>query len=152
MNALEERILECFPSGSYALSALLRLMDIVESDEVATAAVECRIQPRWIDEWRVVGWGNSIDCAETWPSLAGGGRTWRLFVRHDMGAFEWSSTYLGDINQDGLINISDIVILVAFLLDSYSFTPEQQILANINGDEDVNVIDIVLIVQLILGN
>ena len=46
MNALEERILECFPSGSYALSALLRLMDIVESDEVATAAVECRIQPR----------------------------------------------------------------------------------------------------------
>jgi hypothetical protein len=46
MNALEERILECFPSGSYALSALLRLMDIVESDRVATAAVECRIQPR----------------------------------------------------------------------------------------------------------
>ena len=46
MNALEERILECFPSGSYALSALLRLMDIVESDKVPTAAVECRIQPR----------------------------------------------------------------------------------------------------------
>ena len=46
MNALEEQILECFPSGSYALSALLRLMDIVESDEVETAAVECKIQPR----------------------------------------------------------------------------------------------------------
>jgi hypothetical protein len=46
MNAIEERILECFPSGSYALSALLRLMDIVESDRVPTAAVECRIQPR----------------------------------------------------------------------------------------------------------
>jgi hypothetical protein len=46
MNAIEEQILECFPSGSYALSALLRLMDIVESDKVPTAAVECRIQPR----------------------------------------------------------------------------------------------------------
>jgi hypothetical protein len=46
MNAIEERILECFPSGSYALSALLRLMDIVESDKIPTAAVECRIQPR----------------------------------------------------------------------------------------------------------
>ena len=46
MNAIEERILECFPSGSYALSALLRLMDIVETDRVPTAAVECRAQPR----------------------------------------------------------------------------------------------------------
>jgi microbial collagenase len=71
-------------------------------------------------------------------------------IAPDMGAIEWASTYLGDINQDGLINISDIVILVAFLLDSYSFTPEQEILANINGDEDVNVVDIVIIVQIIL--
>ncbi len=43
---LSERILDAFPSGSYALSALLRLMDIVESPDVPTAAVECRIQPR----------------------------------------------------------------------------------------------------------
>jgi len=46
MTVLAERILDCFPSGSYALTALLRLMDVVESDEVPTAAVECRIQPR----------------------------------------------------------------------------------------------------------
>jgi hypothetical protein len=43
---LAERILDAFPSGSYALSALLRLMDIVESTAVPTAAVECRVQPR----------------------------------------------------------------------------------------------------------
>ena len=46
MNIIEEQILDCFPSGSYALSALLRLVDIVESDQVPTAAVECHIQPR----------------------------------------------------------------------------------------------------------
>ena len=46
MNTIEEQVLDCFPSGSYALSALLRLVDIVESDQVPTAAVECRIQPR----------------------------------------------------------------------------------------------------------
>ena len=46
MTVLAERILDCFPSGSYALTALLRLMDVVESDKVPTAAVECRIQPR----------------------------------------------------------------------------------------------------------
>lgn len=45
-EGLAERILDAFPSGSYALSALLRLMDIVESTDVPTAAVECRVQPR----------------------------------------------------------------------------------------------------------
>ena len=44
--SIADRILDCFPSGSYALAALLRLMDIIESDTVPTAAVECRIQPR----------------------------------------------------------------------------------------------------------
>ena len=43
---IAERILDAFPSGSYALSALLRLVDIVESTAVPTAAVECRAQPR----------------------------------------------------------------------------------------------------------
>ena len=43
---IADRILDCFPSGNYALSGLLRLVDIVETDEVPTAAVECRVQPR----------------------------------------------------------------------------------------------------------
>jgi hypothetical protein len=45
---LAERILDAFPSGSYALSGLLRLLDIVETDSVPTAAVECRLQPRML--------------------------------------------------------------------------------------------------------
>ena len=44
--SLADQILDVFPSGSYALSALLRLLDIVPSDTVPTAAVECRLQPR----------------------------------------------------------------------------------------------------------
>ena len=43
---IADRILDCFPSGSYALGALLRLLDIVESTEIPTAAVECHVQPR----------------------------------------------------------------------------------------------------------
>lgn len=43
---ITDRILDAFPSGSYALSALLRLMDIVETTSVPTAAVECRAEPR----------------------------------------------------------------------------------------------------------
>ena len=45
-TTISERILDCFPSGSYALNALLQLMEIVESTDVATAAVECTHQPR----------------------------------------------------------------------------------------------------------
>ena len=45
-SSIAERILDTFPSGSYALSALLRLMDIVETTDVPTAAVECLVQPR----------------------------------------------------------------------------------------------------------
>lgn len=45
-KCLSERILDCFPSGSYALHALLSLIDIVETDTIATAAVECRAEPR----------------------------------------------------------------------------------------------------------
>ena len=44
--SIAERIMDCFPSGSYALAALLRLLDIEESEAVPTAAVECRIQPK----------------------------------------------------------------------------------------------------------
>ena len=47
-SALSERILDTFPSGAYALSGLLRLMDIVETTTVPTAAVECRAQPRML--------------------------------------------------------------------------------------------------------
>lgn len=45
-SPLQDRLLDCFPSGSYALAALLRLMDVVETTAIRTAAVECRSQPR----------------------------------------------------------------------------------------------------------
>jgi len=45
-TSIIDRILDTFPSGSYALSALLRLLDIVETTSVPTAAVECKAQPR----------------------------------------------------------------------------------------------------------
>ena len=57
MTPLAERILDAFPSGTYGLSALLRLVDVVETDRVETAAVECRAQPRllvnraFVDAW-----------------------------------------------------------------------------------------------------
>ena len=44
--AIADQILDCFPAGTYALTGLLRLLDIVESRDIPTAAVECTQQPR----------------------------------------------------------------------------------------------------------
>jgi hypothetical protein len=44
--SIADRILDAFPSGDYGLLALLRLLDIVETTEVDTAAVECTSMPR----------------------------------------------------------------------------------------------------------
>jgi hypothetical protein len=47
-KSISERILDCFPSGTYALHALLQIVEIVETTKVDTAAVECVIQPRML--------------------------------------------------------------------------------------------------------
>lgn len=46
MTSLERQILDCFPSGEYAITALLRLVSIEESSQVPTAAVAAGSRPR----------------------------------------------------------------------------------------------------------
>jgi hypothetical protein len=46
MLTLAERILDVFPSGNYALTALLRVLEVAESENVTTAAIENRHEPR----------------------------------------------------------------------------------------------------------
>jgi hypothetical protein len=43
---LKEQIFDCLPAGRYALSGLLRLLDVVETQAIASAAVECVKTPR----------------------------------------------------------------------------------------------------------
>ena len=57
-----------------------------------------------------------------------------------------SCQYIGDINIDGEINITDIVISVYLVLEN-----EYDQLADINFDSMVNVVDIVLLVEIILN-
>ena len=45
---LEYQLLDCFTGGNSAVRTLLRLMDIVETTEVPTAAVECVAVPRML--------------------------------------------------------------------------------------------------------
>ena len=59
----------------------------------------------------------------------------------------WLPDLPGDVNQDGVINVSDIVIAVNIVLGMSPFNE----LADINGDGIVNVQDIILLVNIILS-
>ena len=61
-----------------------------------------------------------------------------------------SGTILGDLNEDGTINVIDVVNLVNIILGGSS--SEQQLAAgDINQDGTINVIDAVQLVNIILN-
>jgi len=58
---------------------------------------------------------------------------------------------LGDINQDGLINIQDIVVMIGAVLNNIELEENQLTLADLNQDGALDILDIVATVNLILG-
>ena len=62
-----------------------------------------------------------------------------------------SGMMLGDINQDGSIDVVDIVRLVNIVLGQTP-TSMELYLADLNEDENLNIQDIVLLVNWILSN
>ncbi len=56
---------------------------------------------------------------------------------------------VGDMNDDGVVNVLDVVMLVSYILSGDTSELDG---ADINNDGDINVLDIVAIVQVILGN
>ena len=56
-----------------------------------------------------------------------------------------------DINNDGIINVIDIVSLVNIIFDSSNITDQQACASDVNGDGVINVIDVVQVVNYILS-
>ena len=61
--------------------------------------------------------------------------------------FDTLAVTLGDVNQDTIINIQDIILIVNIILNN-----EYNIGADMNNDNSVNVADIILVVNIILNN
>ena len=53
---------------------------------------------------------------------------------------------IGDINQDNMVNVQDIIILVSVILNG-----ESNIYGDLNMDGTINILDVVQIVNIILG-
>ena len=73
---------------------------------------------------------------------------WMLSIINELISND--SFFLGDINQDLIINILDIVLLINFILSNDTPTDSQFFAADINSDNIINILDIVLIVNIIL--
>ena len=57
----------------------------------------------------------------------------------------------GDINNDSLVNVLDIVLIVSFILMTDQPTDAEFSCGDVNSDGQLNVLDVIAIVQLILN-
>tara|TARA_B100002052_G_scaffold147022_1_gene134227 strand:+ start:463 stop:1569 length:1107 start_codon:yes stop_codon:yes gene_type:complete len=60
-------------------------------------------------------------------------------------------TEIGDINEDTLINILDVIILVNFALNISEPSENQLFISDLNEDDVLNVLDVIILVNMILG-
>ena len=59
---------------------------------------------------------------------------------------------IGDVNNDSLINILDIVAIINFILDINQPDDCSSFVSDLNNDQLINVLDIIQIINLILGS
>ena len=59
---------------------------------------------------------------------------------------------MGDIDQNGVINIVDVIQIVNYILNPSLdlLSPTQTFVADLNEDSVVNVFDIIMIINIIL--
>ena len=60
-----------------------------------------------------------------------------------------ANNIIGDLNNDGIVNVLDIVILVEYIINSETIGLDG---GDINNDGDVNILDVVQLVNTILNN
>ena len=68
----------------------------------------------------------------------------------DMGAYYYNQDFcnIGDLNEDNIINVLDIIFLVNIILDS---NISYNLCNDVNNDDEVNVLDIVYLIQIIIN-
>ena len=64
----------------------------------------------------------------------------------------YNDVVLGDLDDNGAINILDVVMLVNIVLGVLDPTSHQEISADLNADSTINILDVVQLVNLILSS
>ena len=58
---------------------------------------------------------------------------------------------IGDVNQDSIINVLDIIVIMNYILDLIELDQTQLELADLNNDNGINILDIVLLIEEIIS-
>ena len=89
-----------------------------------------------------------MDNVEVWLyEVVGGGHDWPNYSSQEIWNFFNQFIASGDINNDGTINIQDIIVLINIILLESNFDSD----ADINNDGLINILDIVQLVNIILN-
>ena len=59
---------------------------------------------------------------------------------------------VGDVNQDGAVNVADVILLQKYLIRKATLTAEQGVNADMTKDNIVNVVDLCLLKKNVLKN
>ena len=94
---------------------------------------------RWVYEKDAAG-SSGDDCA------------WIDNIIFPPGSIPPLNINFGDLNQDGNINVLDIVLTVSSVLGYGTLNGEQILAADINMDGQVNVLDITLIIDMLFAD
>ena len=85
--------------------------------------------------------GNYID----YINLLSLGNAEKSYIRSVLEE-HYQQSNVGDINEDTLINIQDVILIINLILND-----EFNLLADINLDSIINVLDVIQLVNIILG-
>ena len=74
-----------------------------------------------------------------------------LGVGWDIRCSEYSTSAIGDVNQDQSIDVLDVVSMVSFILGSATPTDEEALYSDANEDSNLDVLDVIIVVNLVLN-
>jgi hypothetical protein len=65
----------------------------------------------------------------------------------------WTPEFtVGDVNDDGMVNIADVTRLIDYLLDNENTANFNENAANVNGDADINIADVTALIDRLLNS
>ena len=74
-----------------------------------------------------------------------------IIIPVSMNVGDTDNILYGDVNQDGIIDILDIVRQIAIIMGDVIPTSYEQLAADINQDETIDILDVVLAVGIIIN-
>ncbi|MBR4201746.1 MAG: rhamnogalacturonan lyase [Oscillospiraceae bacterium] len=134
------------------------------ADITAYVALDTRITdvPAWLGDWTktadpLTDDGNPVVTYQLYKKDFSAGETVKLgalaqssCVNYAVAVTAQKADVLGDINQDGICDQTDLVMMRDYLLTVGELTPEQGAIADMSKDGKINAIDLTLLKRLLL--